>query len=104
LSIIRWLGTFASQGELTSVEYGRNIVDILINSVHIRHEGGQFHIYIAYNLSGETEEVITNEDIAEIMAKEKPEPNGSGLGVVVHHHSINPNLYVIRGVLVCKVA
>lgn len=104
LSIIRWLGTFASQGDLTSVEYGRNIVDILINSVHIQHEDGRFHIYIAYNLSGETEEVITNEDIAEIMAKEKPEPNGSGLGLMVHHHSINPNLYIVRGVLVCKAA
>jgi DNA invertase Pin-like site-specific DNA recombinase len=104
LSIIRWLGTFAAQGDMTSVEYGRNIVDILVNSIHVYHEDGRFRIFIAYNLSGETEEIITNEDIASILDKEKAEPEGSTLSAMVHHDSPNTNLYIIRGILICQAA
>lgn len=105
LAIIRWLSTFASQGTLTDVEYGRNIVDILINSVHVyQTPSKEFKIFIAYNLSGESEEVITGEDLALIFDKEKSEPKGSDSGVMVHHQSSNPNLYIIRNTLICQAA
>lgn len=89
VDILHWLSLFAS-GNVEENEYAESVVAMLINSVHVYENPNRqgFRIVIAYNLSGESEEVIS----------------GSDLECLVHHTFQNPNPVFIRRTVCFQIA
>lgn len=76
MDILLWLSRFAS-GESSDLDYAENIVDMLVNSVHIYENPNRrgFRLVIAYNLSGESEEVLSGSDLMGMVGQTNPNPN-----------------------------
>lgn len=75
MDILLWLSRFAS-GESSDLDYAENIVDMLVNSVHIYENPNRqgFRLVIAYNLSGESEEVLSGSDLMGMVSPAGFEP------------------------------
>lgn len=75
MDILLWLSRFSS-GDVSDPDYAENIVGMLVNSVHVYQNPNRegFRIVIAYNLSGESEEVLSGSDLMEMVSPAGFEP------------------------------